>query len=89
MDKLWAIFVIASRFYWMLLTWPFLLLVLLSTNSIRRFIAKHRIKYTLEQQGLPKDLIKEVLNTYKISMKNYNIMNIARKYGRGIEVEST
>ncbi len=89
MDKLWAIFVIASRIYWMLLTWPFLLLVLLSTNSIRRFKTKQQIKHTLRQQGLPKDLIKEVLNTYKISMKNYNIMNIARKYGRGIEVEST
>ncbi len=89
MDKLWAIFVIASRIYWMLLTWPFLLLVLQSTNSIRRSKAKQRIKYTLQQQGLPKDLIKEVLNTYNKSMKSYNIMKIARKYGRGIEVEST
>ncbi|MHA1687164.1 MAG: hypothetical protein ACTSYD_12300 [Candidatus Heimdallarchaeaceae archaeon] len=77
--KLWTITAITYYIFFILLTFPPRLLLQFTANTIRRSIALSALRSQLKKEKVPRKLRREIIKTYKNSLKTFSVFNLAKK----------
>ncbi|MCE7741584.1 MAG: hypothetical protein GOP50_03930 [Candidatus Heimdallarchaeota archaeon] len=76
MNKIWYVLVSIYYVSYLLLFLPLLLIFITGSNSYKRSRNKRKVRRIIRNSSMPKELRKEVTQSYKRSMKIFSIRKI-------------